>query len=272
MVQILPEVPSFGTQIARGLGSGFSQGLAQSLQFAQEKAKESRRQKMLQQIESLSGNRPSSPMLSPTDSDQGTPSISGQPTMEEDPFAKAKAYAAAGEHDLSRVASEEAKQRSKEIAKHKEKSETKQRSQEAFDRMSEILNSGNIGFGSKIKSHIPTEKGAEAAESVGEFESLSGALESMLVEMVNKGTLSNTRFKYITETLLPKPDDREATIRGKLKGLSKELGLNPKSLMAPSEKMSHKNRVKIRTPEGEEVWVPKEDVKAAMQAGGKVFR
>lgn len=266
---ILPKVPSFGEKLGQSIGAG----LSNAAQLGIEKAKESRRQKMLEQIEELGGQRKTSPSIFSTDLEQGQPSISGRPPFEEeDPFAKAKAYARIGEHELTRVATEEGKQRSKELSKQREKSETRERSQQAFDRMGELLNSGDLGIGSKIKSMVPTEKGARTAETIGEFESLSGALESMLVEMVNKGTLSNTRFRYITETLLPKPNDREATIRGKLKGLSKELGLNPKSLERSSDKSFKKNHVKIRSPEGEEFWIPKDEIKSAQEAGGKVIR
>lgn len=115
----------------------------------------------------------------------------------------------------------------KRQAKTQESEQTQRIGQESFNRMAELLKEGNLGLGSKAKSAV---FGGKTAESVGEFESLSGALEAMLVDKVSRGTLSNARFKYITETLLPKPTDREATIRGKLKALSRELELDPSVL------------------------------------------
>lgn len=44
MVQILPEVPSFGTQIARGLGAGISSGIGGGLEFIKEMALEKQKQ------------------------------------------------------------------------------------------------------------------------------------------------------------------------------------------------------------------------------------
>jgi hypothetical protein len=48
--------------------------------------------------------------------------------------------------------------------------------------------------------------------------------------MVSRGTLSNARFKYITETLLPKPGDRDKEIEGKMIALADLLGLDSTEL------------------------------------------
>lgn len=54
---ILPEVPSFGTQLAQGLGSGLSQGFEKGLEFAQKMALKKKDQ---QQLGSLYADRLSS--------------------------------------------------------------------------------------------------------------------------------------------------------------------------------------------------------------------
>jgi hypothetical protein len=117
----------------------------------------------------------------------------------------------------------------KQSAGQEENNQTREMGQKAFNQMASILNKENVGPIAKGKSLIPFI-GSKEAEDIGKFGSLTGGLESMLVEMVNKGTLSNTRFNYITETLLPKPTDRIDTIRGKLKGLAEILGLDASAL------------------------------------------
>ena len=82
--------------------------------------------------------------------------------------------------------------------------------------------------------------GGETAGSFAEFTSLTGALEALLVEQVNRGALSNTRFNYIKNDLLPKPGDSQAEIRGKLKGLATDLNLDPAELGVEGEKATNK--------------------------------
>lgn len=101
-----------------------------------------------------------------------------------------------------------------------ETEEAKNTAQKAYNRLAELI--PDVGASGAITSNL----GGKTAQSYGEFTSLTGALESFLVEMVNRGTLSNTRFKYITETLLPKPSDSQATIKGKLQGLATVLDLD----------------------------------------------
>jgi hypothetical protein len=106
----------------------------------------------------------------------------------------------------------------------KEKSEHKKITQGAFNELTNLVS--KVGRGTDVLSYF----GGDKAHAKGKFLSLTGALESELVTMVNKGTLSNTRFKYITETLLPKPTDTQDEIRGKLEGISQILGIDPSSL------------------------------------------
>lgn len=125
-----------------------------------------------------------------------------------------------------------------------EEGKLKQIGQEAFDTMSNILKKGNLGRTSKVRGFF----GGETGEDVGAFQSATGALESMLVDMVSRGTLSNARFKYITETLLPKPDDTEAAIRGKMKALAPMLGLSAESLLGKKEKEMPAQARRARDP------------------------
>lgn len=117
--------------------------------------------------------------------------------------------------------------------------------QKSFNGLVGLLKKGNVGYGSGAISMLPGT--GKTQEDIGKFSTLTGGLESMLVDMVSRGTLSNTRFKYITETLLPKPGDRQEIIRGKLKGLAEILGLDAsalgiKSSNQPKEMNNNENK------------------------------
>lgn len=98
--------------------------------------------------------------------------------------------------------------------------------QKAFNGMAKLLKRGNLGRGSGIMSVF----GGKTAKESGEFTSLSGGLEAMLVDKVSRGTLSNTRFDYIKNNLLPTSTDSDAVIEGKLTGLAEILGLDASEL------------------------------------------
>jgi hypothetical protein len=104
----------------------------------------------------------------------------------------------------------------------------KQTAQNSFNSLSRILNKNNIGYGSEVWGQL---SGGETLRDTGEFQSATGGLEAMLVDMVNRGTLSNSRFEYITKNLLPTSTDRQEIIKGKLKGLAELLNLDPSALL-----------------------------------------
>jgi hypothetical protein len=110
--------------------------------------------------------------------------------------------------------------------------ESKEITQKSFDELVNLI--PEVG-----RSGILTSKlGGDTAKSFAKFQTLTGALESNLVELVNRGTLSNTRFKYITEQLLPKPSDTQKEIQGKLEGLALMLDLDGTALGVESSKDS----------------------------------
>ena len=201
-IQVLEPAPNFGSQLGQQLGMGLSQGLGESLgsYFSQK-----------QNTRALEGLRPFY-------------RASGLPEEEFEAFTKSGLP--------PQLAIPLLKVGAAQRAKATESMQQQQVSQDSFNRMSELLNEGKLGLGSKLKSKI---LGGKTAESVGEFESLGGALEALLVDKVSRGALSNSRFKYITETLLPKPNDREAVIRGKMKALARELDLDASVLQGSSK-------------------------------------
>ena len=154
---------------------------------------------------------------------------------------------ASGEDDqeadrLSKILSPaSARARGKENGKKKEEETSHKVTQKAFDNLVKLV--PDAGRGTEALAIF----GKKNARTAGEFTSLTGALESLLVEKVNRGTLSNTRFKYITETLLPKVSDTQAEIKGKLSGLATILELDPKSLQ---ELDNRKGKKEQKVPEG----------------------
>jgi len=128
----------------------------------------------------------------------------------------------------------------KEEIKAKQLEEDKNRAQTVFNGLVDLIPA--VGRSGIITSNF----GGDTAKAFANFTSLSGGLESALVEMVNRGTLSNTRFNYITKTLLPKPSDTQAEIRGKLEGLAVMLDLDASALTGEKKQEKKENKA----PEG----------------------
>ena len=123
----------------------------------------------------------------------------------------------------------------KEDIKNKEEEKTQNITQKAFNDIAELI--PDVG----VSGIVTSKFGGDTAKAYSKFTSLTGALEALLVEKVNRGALSNTRFKYITETLLPKPSDSQADIRGKLEGLATILELDPSVLTGKEKNNDSKN-------------------------------
>lgn len=268
MVQIFQQNPSSGLQhlqgISQGFGGGLSQGIGMGLsQMLEEKAQQRKTQALL---ETLGLSRPQGQGINPQMETASQEMSAGKlPKLTQEQLLAASIQNPGLAPALGAIY----KNQQKEI----KESEDIQRGQDSLDRMAQILNEGKIGFGSKTKGKI---FGGKTAEAVGEFESLTGALEALLVDKVSRGTLSNSRFKYITETLLPKPNDRDATIRGKIKALSKELGLKLPELKSDKSKKSMKSPtdqfVLMQDPTGVVRKIPKTQAIEAQRAGGKLIQ
>jgi len=131
----------------------------------------------------------------------------------------------------------------KKTEKQKSEDKEKQIAQKAYDNIVQLVPDAGVGTGAL--SYF----GGKNAKTLGEFTSLTGALESILVDKVSRGTLSNARFNYIKDTLLPKATDTQAEIKGKLKGLATILELDDASLQQLDEKKSKKKETR-KAPEG----------------------
>lgn len=117
----------------------------------------------------------------------------------------------------------------KEQAKSQADAHQMQAARQAYDRIKELVPS--VGF---VKS---TTRGVypDTDKAFGEFQTLVGGLEGAIREMVNTGRITDSQFKYITQELLPKPNDRQAVIRGKLEAVAKLLGFDDVGLVEVQE-------------------------------------
>jgi hypothetical protein len=112
----------------------------------------------------------------------------------------------------------------KQDIKAKEEEQSQKLTQKSFNELADIISDvGRSGY-------ITSKFGGDTAKAYSKFTSLTGALEALLVEKVNRGALSNARFDYITKDLLPKPSDSQKDIEGKLEGLAIVLGLDASKL------------------------------------------
>ena len=87
-------------------------------------------------------------------------------------------------------------------------------------------------------------------KAFSEFQTLIGGLEGALREMVNTGRITNSQFIYITEQLLPKPGDRQAQIKGKLKGVRQLLRLDNNDKKEKSPKVKSEDNISIQGIKG----------------------
>ena len=263
-LQALQGIPSFGGQLGQALGGGLSQGIGMALsQMLEQKQQQSKTKALFDALGLGSIQQQNTPSQI---SNQATQGQGGKlPQLTQEQLLAASIQNPALAPALGAIY--------KNQQKEAKESQDKNLGQQSLDRMAQILNEGEIGLGSKVKGKV---FGGKTAEDVGEFESLTGALEALLVDKVSRGTLSNSRFKYITETLLPKPNDRDATIRGKIKALSKELDLKLpelKSKKAIKKGSSQSSEfVFMQDPNGIVRKIPKNQAIEAQRAGGKLIR
>jgi hypothetical protein len=125
------------------------------------------------------------------------------------------------------------KPKSKEELERESLDKVKENGQKAWNNSVRLLKGKNLGRLSNAWGFF----GGQTGRDIGEFQSTMGALESMLVHFINpSGSMSDTRFKYITENLLPKYDDSDAVIEGKLIGLAKILGFDDSELTKGKKK------------------------------------
>lgn len=232
-IQMLEPQAGFGSQLGQMLGSGVGQGLSQGISaYFQNKQRKSALEGLTPIFEEM-GLQPQQ-IQTLVQSGLGIPeSIEALKTL------------------------------SAFRSKKKEESLSKENIEGAFHRLWDL--SDEIGWS-------PLPAGASLnAEKRSEFESNKGALVGALREMVNRGALTNQKFQYITEKLLPSHSDRTVTKRGKLKGIARTLGIELPSEKNEPEDIS-KEFVIMETPDGKRRKIPKDQARKAQQAGAKLIK
>ena len=278
MIQILPRVKSFGQEFSSQIGQGVGQGIESGMKEQQKMAD---LQQENQSIFKDLGIKMPQGMIDPEMRKQYvTSQLQGKQKQEEREFERTfqldklkeqqkfdqeqqeKKYKYESDIQKEKYGFETEKDKNKpkgaaELKAEREElehGEIKDRAQKSFNQMAKLMKKGNLGLGSGAKSAII---GGEIAKDVGKFTALSGALEAMLVDMVSRGTLSNTRFEYITKNLLPTASDRDKVIEGKLEGLAEILGLDASELGIKGKTKTSEDSVEMRDPEGNIYDIPK---------------
>lgn len=209
--------------ILQGLGTGVGTGLQQSLADFHQKQQSKKELKGILPLLKDAGVE-----LSPEDEKYFIES--GLPVDKLIPFA-----GAVGRQKEAREIKEKAS-REKELKLQ----EDKKRLASTFSRLVDLTKSPNIGIRTNPKQFL----GSKAVEEQSEFTSLKAELVGSLRELVNRGALTNQKFNYIVNTLLPQHNDRQASIRGKLKGIAKILGVEPEEIGIDISSIPEKNETK----------------------------
>lgn len=253
MVQVLPEVPSFGTQFARNLGGGFSQGLSRRAEFFEKMALQKQKQEQQQSFfKNLQGQQPPSEGNKLSGQKEELSLTPDQETMLalSDPTAF-NAY----------------KHLKEERSKAKEDTRRKDNLRETMGEMTKTLLGGNLGWTPKRKT---TAQGRRDSQY---FDSLGVQLESIGKEMVSKGILSQARFAYLLSNL-PASSKTDASNAGALEAWYKELGMEPpeelKSVYtskATKKSSKSQNTIEMFDEEGNAYDIPSDLQEKAAQQG-----
>jgi hypothetical protein len=252
MVALLPEVPSFGTQFARNLGGGFTQGLSRSAEFSQEMALQKQKQEQQQSFfKNLQGNKaPSSgdQLSGPKEEFQLSPEQETMLALTDPPAFNAY------------------KHLKEERAKEKDISQRQSNLKGALSEMVQTLLKNNLGYTARRAT-------AEGRRDAQYFDTLGVQLESIGKEMVSKGVLSAPRFAYLLSNL-PSANKTDASNAGALEAWHKELGLEvPEELKSLYESKSKKKAskkpktIEMFDEEGNTYDIPVEHQEHAFQKG-----
>jgi hypothetical protein len=139
-----------------------------------------------------------------------------------------------------------------------------------------------IGLSKKVSGTplgLPISPNLRFGGEAGEFESQKGQLVSAMRDLINKGILSNQKFQYIVNELLPSHRDKQSVKLHKLKAIGEQLGLDISSIEGENKseveqkpKIFGGGRIKITDPKTKQVFYPSsmQDVKEAKDAGWRV--
>jgi len=257
MVQILPEVPSFGTTLARNLGGGLSSGVSQAAQFAQQMAmqKEKFADQMALQKQKQMGQEE---LFKNIFSSQRKDGQEGQFVK----LSPEQEAVLAFTNPSGFKAYEALKQG---YQKKEEKEVLHQDLGNVLNQMSETLKGGKLGL---TASKYLTARGRRDKQY---FDSLGVQLESIAKDMISKGVLARDRFAYLLSNL-PSSDKTDAANAGAIEAWSDELKIpRPEGLEAFYEEKpkTSKKSVLMVDSEGNKYNIPQDKVTQAEKQGFK---
>lgn len=230
MVQVLPYVPTFGEKLIPTLaqaGNLAAQGI-------QKRHAMTALQKMLNpQLAMGNGSGEMSPMQNMQNAavqSQIDPSkimqiydLAEQAVGPQAAQQLSQAYLTSqksAEKEQSDIRKEQRQQQIKEKQETKDKVEHQANIQKTFNVASSLLAKNTPGVG--ISPGAVTGLSRKAVEGRNTFNTLKGKFESILLPMVNKGTLAKERFNFILSQI-PDASDSQRAIAGKLRGLAETL-------------------------------------------------
>lgn len=202
-IQELMGNPSFGSQIGRalgsGLGAGIGQGISQSIEGFQ-------RQK--QGRAALEGIKP---LLKQAEFD-----ISPE---DEEAFVKSGLDPSILTNFATNLYSQKQKKK-KEEQDQAEQAKKQEGLQTTFNELSQMVKENAPGIGISPGTKLGINR--QGVQNRNRFNTLRTRIEGALIPLVNKGSLSKERFKFILDNI-PKASDSQRSIVGKLQGLATAL-------------------------------------------------
>lgn len=253
---ILPEVPSFGTQLARGIGAGLGAGVSQTANLLSESVKErmkaqAKSQSLLSTLSQLGGEK------GDFDLSNLTPEQQGMLATQHPEFVTA--YQAA--------------QKAQRPQKEKEKGA------ENVLNISKTIRGLLKYTGSRWAPGAgfdPTEfLNREAIQKREEFDSLGASYASYFRDLDTKNQLPLGLYQKVIEPRIPNSELSERVNLGRIEALEELAreygGLNAKKT-SKKNGSSAEPMVKMQAKDGTEAFVPKGNVSAAMKKGAKVIR
>jgi hypothetical protein len=231
---IIPETPSFSTQIARGLGGGLGAGINKSVDFAQQMALQKQKNTPLEALLSMG----------PQEGGKFTPLNPQQEAALA--FTDPAAFNAYQSLKGSYQKEEEQQTKHQDLGN-------------LLNKMSDTLKKGKLGY--SIKKFATPEGRRDASY----FDALGVELESIAKDMVSKGVLARDRFAYLLSNL-PSSGKTDAANAGSIEAWADELKLpRPEGL----ESLYKKSDVLMVDPEGNRYKIPSGKVSQAEKQGFK---
>lgn len=145
------------------------------------------------------------------------------------------------------------------IKKKQEAHQDQETLQSQFNNIWDLMDKRGIGFAGSLNM---TD---EALGNEAQFKASQIGLISAARDRVNKGVLTNQKFQYIIDNLIPKYNERRATTKGKLKALAEEFGLK---IPEKKPKTATGDNVWMLSPNKKRVQIPRDQVEAAIAGGG----